>query len=363
MFREHKGKLIISSILILLPVFMGFLLWNQLPDTMVSHWGLDGTADGYSTKLFAITVPFFIMLAAHWICLFFTSKDAANKNQNRKITGMVFWIMPILSIFAGGLVYSAALGMEMNPGVYMIPYTGILFIFIGNYLPKCRQNSTIGIKISWTLKNEENWNATHRFGGKVWVAGGFVLLLTMFMPKGFSLFLFFAGIFLLIVVPVIYSYHYYKKQKEEGTWTESKLVYDEKSSKTATIISIIIIAASTVLVIVTLFTGDINYEYGEQSFTIEADYWSDVTVKYENIKNITYRDDVRFGSRTSGFGSPRLGMGSFENSEFGNYTRYCYEKCRECIVLEVGNKMLVLNGKDEAATKEIYKRLLEQLDE
>ncbi|MBE5955677.1 MAG: DUF1648 domain-containing protein [Lachnospiraceae bacterium] len=357
MLKENKRKLIISSILILLPMFVGFLMWDQLPDVMVRHWGLEGTADGYSPKLFTVTVPFLFLLFTHWFCLYFTMKDHGNKNQNKKVTGMLYWVMPIISIFVGGLLYSAALGMDVNPGLYTIPYTGILFIFIGNYLPKCKQNSTIGIKITWTLKNEENWNATHRFGGKVWVAGGFLLLLTMFMPRALSLFLFFAGIFLLVAVPVFYSYRYYRKQKSEGTWEEKWVVYDEKNEKTAKIISLIIIIPILIMVVFVLFTGNIDYKYGENSFTIEADFWSDVTVKYENIKSITYREDVKFGSRNSGFGTPRLGMGSFENDEFGYYTRYCYEGCDDCVVLEVGNKMLVINGKDTEMTRAIYEEL------
>ena len=269
--------------------------------------------------------------------------------------------MPILSICMSSLMYGTALGWEINPAVFVIPMCGILFIFIGNYMPKCKQNSTIGIKISWTLMNEVNWNVTHRFAGKVWVAGGFLLLLVMFLPETMSMVVFFTALFLLIVLPVVYSYRYYKKQKENGTWTENWVMYDEKSSKTAKRISFVIIIPILILVFFVTFTGNIDCKYGEESFIIEADYWSDVTVKYENIKNITYRDDVRAGSRTSGFGSPRLGMGTFENQEFGYYTRYCYEKCKVSVVLEVGNKMLVINGKDEEATKLIYESLLEHL--
>lgn len=362
MMKENKGKLIISSLLILAPMFFGILMWNQLPDTMTIHWGVEGTADGFGAKIFAVTMVPILLLLTHWLCLYFTGRDHGNKGQNRKVTGMLFWIMPILSICTSSLIYAAAFGWEINPAVFVIPMCGILFIFIGNYMPKCKQNSTIGIKISWTLKNEENWNVTHRFAGKVWVAGGFLILFTMLLPETMSMVMFFITLFLLIVVPVVYSYRYYRKQKEAGTWTENWVIYDEKSSKTAKMISFVIIIPILILVFFVTFTGDIEYQYGKESFTIEADYWSDVTVKYENIKNITYRNDVRAGSRTSGFGSPRLGMGTFENREFGYYTRYCYERCKASVVLQVGEKMLVINGKDEAATKQIYETLRKKVN-
>lgn len=57
---------------------------------------------------------------------------------------------------------------------------GLLFLWVGNYFPKLRRNRTLGIKVSWTLGNEENWNRTHRFAGKVWVAEDFFFLCPRF---------------------------------------------------------------------------------------------------------------------------------------------------------------------------------------
>ena len=66
-----------------------------------------------------------------------------------------------------GIMYRAAFGKEFDLAFFMPAMLGVMFIFIGNYLPKVKQNRTLGIKISWALNNEENWNKTHRFGGKV----------------------------------------------------------------------------------------------------------------------------------------------------------------------------------------------------
>ena len=98
--------------------------------------------------------------------------------------------MPIISIFLAGMIYSQALGMKLDPKLFVMPLCGVIFMIIGNYLPKCSQNVTMGIKISWTLKNEENWYATHRFAGKVWMIGGFVMMCAMFLPTPLSLIIF-----------------------------------------------------------------------------------------------------------------------------------------------------------------------------
>jgi len=85
---------------------------------------------------------------------------------------------------------------------------GLVLAIVGNYLPKCKQSYTIGIKIPWTLSSEENWNRTHRFAGRIWVAGGLLLMLTGFVG-GFWIFL---GVVLVMVfAPCIYSYILHRK--------------------------------------------------------------------------------------------------------------------------------------------------------
>ncbi|HJJ87737.1 MAG TPA: DUF1648 domain-containing protein, partial [Methanocorpusculum sp.] len=72
-FRELKGTLIITSVLTLLPLFAGLLLWNVLPDVLVTHWGIDNQPNGYMSKAAVVFgLPFF-MLALQWLCMFATS--------------------------------------------------------------------------------------------------------------------------------------------------------------------------------------------------------------------------------------------------------------------------------------------------
>ena len=46
MIRKHKGELIVTSLIILFPILVGLILWNRLPETLTTHWGIDGQADG-----------------------------------------------------------------------------------------------------------------------------------------------------------------------------------------------------------------------------------------------------------------------------------------------------------------------------
>ena len=87
-------------------------------------------------------------------------------------------------------------------------FIGVLFVIIGNYLPKCKQNYTIGIKIPWTLDNEENWNKTHRFAGFLWVVCGVAIMFTGFFG---GVWVFLPISFAMVLAPIIYSYLLHRK--------------------------------------------------------------------------------------------------------------------------------------------------------
>lgn len=211
MIKHNRWTLLASSILILLPIVFGLVFWNRLPEQMPTHWGIDGTVNGWSSRPFAVFGLPALLLLLHWVCVFFTMKDPKNKGQNGKIFALVLWTTPIISLFTGGMMYAAAFGKEVQPSGFTALLLGCIFLAVGNYLPKCRQNHTIGIKVKWTLQNEENWNATHRFGGKIWVMGGLLLLACAFLPDPAIILATLSIIPMLVVLPFAYSYRYHKK--------------------------------------------------------------------------------------------------------------------------------------------------------
>ena len=353
MIRTHKWKLLFSSLLIMLPAFLGLIVWDSLPSQMATHWGIDGAANGWSSRFFAVVGMPLLLLLLHWVCVFFTAKDPKNQGQNRKVFGLVLWIIPAISLFSSGFLYAVATGKEFSPMILLHVVLCLLFVVIGNYLPKCKQNYTIGIKIKWTLENEENWNATHRFSGRLWVIGGLLMLLCIFLPETIGIWVSVSAMTVLVAIPLIYSWRYYKKQLREGTAVITPL----PKNKTAATVGIVITAVILILVGFLLFSGDITVTPGETTFTIEASYSPDLTIAYEDIDTIEYREHDDVGSRTYGYGSARLLTGSFRNEEFGDYTRYSYTRCDACIVLTSKGKTLVLNAPDEDATKALFEEL------
>ena len=213
--KNKKIKLMISSLVILLPIAFGLIFWNQLPERIATHWGPNGDPDGWSSREFAVFALPLFLFAIHWLCVLVTSKDPKNKDKNQKAQSLVLFIIPILSLLVNGMMYMTALGMPLRVEMIMPVFFGLLFIVLGNYMPKCRQNYTIGIKISWTLNSEENWNATHRFAGKLWMIGGALIMLGVFLPTTYIFVAFFAITTLMVIAPAIYSYNFHKKESKE----------------------------------------------------------------------------------------------------------------------------------------------------
>lgn len=208
MLKKNKGLMILTSVLILLPIAAGVVLWGQLPEVMPIHWGTNGEADGWSSRPVAVFGLPLLLLAVHWIGMWVTDLDSRNKTQNPKVRNLMMWLLPAVSLLGNGSTYAAALGQEMDILRYVYLLLGLLFIIIGNYMPKCRQNWFIGIKIKWTLEDEANWYATHRLAGKVWMVCGLGVLICGFFSAAYLLPLLFAA---MILIPVIYSWRYSKR--------------------------------------------------------------------------------------------------------------------------------------------------------
>ena len=208
MIKKNLKVLVITSLVILLPMVAGLILWNQLPEQMPSHWNAQGESDGWSSKPFSVFGLPLLMLAFQWICALGTGADPKKANHPEKMVQLVLWIIPVISTVLHVFVYAAALGEEVRMEVVMPVFIGLVLMIVGNYMPKCKQNYTIGIKIPWTLNNEENWNKTHRFAGWLWTICGLVIMLTGIFG---GVWIFLVVVILMGFAPMTYSYILHRK--------------------------------------------------------------------------------------------------------------------------------------------------------
>lgn len=209
MIKKNLPKLIITSLITLIPIVIGLILWDKLPEQVPVHWDINGAVDDYTSKTQAVFLMPLVLVAFHWICVVGTSLDPKKQNINDKMFTLVLWIIPVISLLCNSFVYATALGHKVSVEIIMPLFMGVLFIIIGNYLPKCKQSYTVGIKLPWTLDDEENWNKTHRMAGFLWVVGGIVIMATAFLG---TFWLFFVVLIPMVIVPFVYSYLLYKKK-------------------------------------------------------------------------------------------------------------------------------------------------------
>ena len=205
MLKANKRTLIVTSLLTLFPILIGVFFWNQLPDVMATHFGMNNEANGFSSKAFAVFgLPLFC-LAIHWLAALVTAQDPKKQNISPKMFSFVLWLIPLISLFTSAMLYSYNLGYPIDVSFVCELLVSVILIVVGNYLPKARQNYTIGIKLPWTLANEENWNRTHRLAGFLWMICGLIMLvLTLCRVTGLT---WLVGLVVpTVLVPSLYSY-------------------------------------------------------------------------------------------------------------------------------------------------------------
>ena len=211
MMKKYRKTLIVTTIVMLLPILVGVILWNKLPDQVPTHFGVSGEPDGWSSKAFAVFGLPLIIMGLHWVCVLGSLKaDPKAHNLNEKMMALVLWICPVISVLCCiFLTYGTALGVEMNAEIIMPVLVGLIMVIIGNWLPKCKQTYTMGIKLPWTLADEENWNRTHRFAGPIWVVGGLIMMVTAIFG-GWWLWVMLAALAVMVAAPTVYSYLLFK---------------------------------------------------------------------------------------------------------------------------------------------------------
>ena len=209
--KINKKLVLFTSILILLPSLVGCVFWNQLPEEIPTHFNLLSQADGYNHKMSAIFGLPTLMLLMHWLLLFIMIKDPKSSNISSKIQVLIYWIIPFVSCLSMISIYGESLGYSMMSGLLAQIFMGVVMIVIGNYLPKTHRNYIIGIRLPWTLENDENWRKTHRLAGKIWVFGGLLLFLNSFVQL-YVYWVFFLTLFFVVIIPSVYSYQLSKSE-------------------------------------------------------------------------------------------------------------------------------------------------------
>jgi len=212
-----KGKHIISVIPYLLVVGAGiwfYLLYPDLPNTVPMHWNSAGIPDRFADRssliwllLVALAIPLLMDILPYIDPRRHNYRYFAASYQKMKlgISGFMLFMF-VLSVNTAMTPTQRLSTQLMSVGL------GILFMLIGNYLGKVKNNYFVGIKTPWTLASDEVWRRTHRLGGWLFFLAGLITIIVGQLAKGEELFPIFLGIILIAAfAPIIYSYIIYRR--------------------------------------------------------------------------------------------------------------------------------------------------------
>lgn len=209
-----RNELPLISIALLPIIYLAFI-WNQLPDKVPLHWNVKGEIDWYGDKTDLLLISIFLPLLTYLIFLVIPIIDPKNKikNMGNKFQTIKVLLTSFISILTLFIIYSAKAQDSTNIN-YLVLLIGTLYIFMGNYFKTIRANYFLGIRTPWTLESEFVWKETHKFGGVLWLIGGFLVVISSLIfesQTNFTIFIVITGI--IAFVPIIYSYFIFQKEK------------------------------------------------------------------------------------------------------------------------------------------------------
>lgn len=210
-------KLTITIVLVLIvaSIFIGLALWNQLPDQMASHWNENDQVDGTMPRFWGVFMMPLIALGMLGLFMIVPAIDPlkANIAQFRGTFNLFIVWMIVFFLYVHGLTIVWSLGYQnFRMSSAMLPFVGLLFIFIGYLLRKAKRNFFIGIRTPWTLSSDTVWDETHRLGSILFMISGAFALLGAFLGGMAAFLLMFIPLMGSALFLVVYSYILYRNE-------------------------------------------------------------------------------------------------------------------------------------------------------
>jgi uncharacterized membrane protein len=218
---NRRPMILFSAAVVAAMTLLSAWAWTQLPaDAQVPiHWGIDGQVDGYASKVVGLSLlpVTTIAIAALLAVIPHFEPRRANLERSGKAYGAI-WIT-VVTLLGGFhvLTVAAALGADLEISRLVLFGTGLLFVVIGNYLPKVRPNYLMGIRTPWTLASDLSWTRTHRLGGRLFVIEGLVLAVLGLLDVGPELLAvtIIGAVVVLLVIVSAYSYQVWRVDPEK----------------------------------------------------------------------------------------------------------------------------------------------------
>ncbi len=196
--KNIKWKsLVITSLICLLTIIPGLIFWNDLPESMAIHFDMYNRADNFSSRAFAVFGLPLMMVGLQIFCCVINDINAYKHGRRTKFETVTKWIIPLMTVILQIITLGYNLGWSIDIRKSVAIIIGIMFVVLGNYMPKIDYVKNYNIDTQKSRK-------INRFMGYGMVIMGILILLTVFLPPIFTI----IWLFMLIpftVISIIYS--------------------------------------------------------------------------------------------------------------------------------------------------------------
>jgi len=191
-------------------------IWNELPQSIPTHFGISGEPDKFGPKNEIIIAPLIFTVAG--ILTYFILRNIHKIDPKKKYTATTSSILSKISVAIVILFCAVSLFLcywTLKGKTAELPLlfcTLSLFLaYIGNLMHSIKPNYFAGFRVPWALENEGNWRKTHQLASKIWFTGGIVLAIaSLLLPLKVLVIVFIISVSVMTLVPVFYSYNMYR---------------------------------------------------------------------------------------------------------------------------------------------------------
>ncbi len=332
--KSYRKELLADSLLIVLPLFLGFFLPVSSESALRITWQF----------VFPLTT-----LGTFWLIAYLGIWKGRFETMKPDVVRWTLFLQPMISL----AVCAMFVGLEYFPNwnglVFVNGMLALIFLVCGNLLPKISQNEMIGIRTRWALENADNWNYTQRVGGRIWVVCGLIMLGACFFPNGTGVIVVLALI--ASALSVFVSWKYAQIQKAHGVVFSKPKPFDKKN-----LLWLLLGVPPLIFALVIVFAGDYTVRVDRGQIALDANFVSDTVVPFDEIESITMEPDSAPGTRVNGYAARSILMGRFENDAFGRYTRYTKGN-GDVIVIQTKEGTVVFNEASPSKTKALYRQI------
>lgn len=207
--------------LMFLPLFAVLISLQFLPDQIPAHYGISGEVDRWGSKYETLIFPGITIVFGLFMLVItkYASKQEKHGTNNQKIgiiTGtlmlLLFNIMTFYFLYTDFNKVENLTSLIIDPSQLIFITLGIIIIILGNIMPKLKMNSMIGLRTTWSMKNEITWKKSQHFGGISFIIVGLLIIIAnLFIYPPISILLSLTILVASLPIDIYYTYKIAKK--------------------------------------------------------------------------------------------------------------------------------------------------------